>query len=237
MSAPVKTPRKNPAETQRKLIGATVRLMLRQGFAATTVDQICAEAGLTKGSFFHYFDTKEAIGLAAVNAWAQMGMELYSAAWKDPNLDPLEQFHRLIDVMCGFVEQPGDPVTCMVGMMSQEMSRTNAAMRKACAEHLSVWSQMVIRMLTEARKKYKPKVPFDPESVAWMLNSLWQGSMLVSKTKEQPQIILSNLRQARAYVDNLFLGTTAKPHKISKETGRKSAPKQQPKPSRERTSL
>ena len=40
--------------------------------------------------------------------------------------------------------------------------------------------------------------------LAWMLNSLWQGSMLVAKTRKSPEMIVSNIRQARAYVEHLF---------------------------------
>ncbi|MDE3084937.1 MAG: TetR/AcrR family transcriptional regulator [Verrucomicrobiota bacterium] len=202
----LKTKTRNPAETQRRLIDAAVRLMLCQGFAATTVDQICAEAGLTKGSFFHYFDSKEAIGRAAMDAFARVGMELYSAAWKDPQADPLEQLYALLEIMMGFTRQSGDPVTCMVGMLSQEMARTNRSMREAAVGHLTAWTEMVMRMLAEAKKKHPPKIDFDPERVAWMLNSLWQGSMLIAKTRQTPEMIVENLQQARAYVDSLFTG-------------------------------
>ncbi len=82
---------RNPVETREKLVRATVQLILKQGFAATTVDQICAEAELTKGSFFHHFDSKEAIGKAAVEWWGAFGTALYAEAWKDEGLDPLEQ--------------------------------------------------------------------------------------------------------------------------------------------------
>ena len=53
-------------ETKRKLVDAGVKLMRRQGFNATTVDDICSAAGVTKGGFFHYFKSKEDIAKAAV---------------------------------------------------------------------------------------------------------------------------------------------------------------------------
>ena len=65
MRAAIPKRERDPAATRQRLIDATVRLMLRQGFAATSVDRICGEAGLTKGSFFHHFESKEAVGKAA----------------------------------------------------------------------------------------------------------------------------------------------------------------------------
>jgi TetR/AcrR family transcriptional repressor of nem operon len=194
---------RQPEETKRKLVGATLALMLEQGFAATTVDQICGKAQLTKGSFFHHFENKEAIGRAALDAFAAFGMHLYSAAWEDPNLDPLEQLHRIFDLMISF-NQRDEPCVCMVGMMSQEMSLKNPMMRKACQLHLKNWADMVIGMLTAAKKVHTPQIDFDPEQVAWFLQSIWQGSMLIGKARQTPEMTICNIRQARAYVDSLF---------------------------------
>jgi len=177
--------------------------MLQQGFAATTVDQICAEAKLTKGGFFHYFESKEAIGRAAVDAFAAFGMDLYSAAWENPDIDPLEQLHRIFEIMIGF-NQRDEPCICMVGMMSQEMALKNPIMREACVGHLKNWTEMIIRILTAAKKVHPPVIDFDPERVAWFLNSLWQGSMLIGKTRQAPEMTINNIRQARSYVDSLF---------------------------------
>jgi len=198
---PTKT--RHPEETKRKLVDATLRLMLQQGFAATTVDQICVEAQLTKGSFFHHFESKEAIGLAAVDAWAAFGTDLYSAAWKDPELDPLEQLHRIFEILIGF-NLRDEPCLCMVGMMSQEMALKNPMMRAVCERHLIVWTEMVARMLSAAKALHPPVIDFDPKAVAWFLNSLWQGSMLIGKTRQSPEMVIANIRQARFYVDSLF---------------------------------
>jgi len=177
--------------------------MLRQGFAGTTVDEICAEAKLTKGSFFHHFESKDAITHAAVDAWAAMGTELYSAAWQDPTLDPLEQLHRIFDIMIGFNRRE-EECLCMVGMMSQEMALQSALMRESCERHLADWTAMVSGMLAAAKRLHPPVVNFDPEETAWLLNSMWQGSMLIGKTRQSPHMIINNIRLARRYIDWLF---------------------------------
>lgn len=195
---------RNPAETRQKLVDATLRLMLHQGYAATTVDEICGEAGLTKGSFFHYFSSKEAIARAAVDHFAQVGTDLYSPAWSDPDADPLEQLHRLLDIMVTFNQRPEQPCVCMVGMMSQELSFVNPEMRDACAGHLTDWTDRVTRMLTEAKKRHVSRTDFDPARAAWFLNSLWQGSMLIGKTQGGPELVISNIGLARDFIDSLF---------------------------------
>ena len=195
---------RNPAATRQKLVDATVQLMLKQGFAGTSVDDICAVSGLTKGSFFHHFDSKEAIGKAAVEWWGQFGASLYAPAWLDEKSDPLERVHRMLDIMSTFTERPDAPCLCMVGMMSQELALTSPVMQETCAKELHSWTNQVTKMLEEAQKKHRPKSDFDPAKVAWFLNSLWQGSMLVAKTCRAPEMIRANLKLAGEYVDSLF---------------------------------
>lgn len=195
---------RNPAGTRQRLVDATVRLILKQGFAATTVDQICEESGLTKGGFFHHFENKEAIGKAAAEWWGAFGAGLYAEAWKDAGLDPLEQIHRLLDIMAGFTRRPDEVCTCVVGMLSQELAQSHPAMREECARQLGIWTENVAAMLRAARKKHRPNASFDPVAVAWFLNSLWQGSMLIGKTVRSPELIRRNLKIARQYVDGLF---------------------------------
>lgn len=200
---------RDPEGTRQRLIDATVRLMLKQGFAATSLDMICAEAGMTKGSFFHHFENKEAIGKAAVEWWGRMGTSLYCVAWNNTDADPLDQLDQMFDIMTGFTIRKDEACVCMVGMMSQELSATNPVIQKACAHELHVWTDNVAKMLTAAKKKHKPKTDFDPKTVAWFLNSLWQGSMLVGKACQSQAMIRANLKLARRFVDGLFRVRTA----------------------------
>jgi TetR/AcrR family transcriptional repressor of nem operon len=201
-----KVSRKQPETTRRKLIEATMSLMLKRGFNATTVDEICAEAGVTKGSFFHHFENKDDIGQAVVKAWGEFGQAVYAEAWKQPG-EPLEEIHRLFDIMDGLTRRP-EPCVCLVGMLSQEMSGEHPGFRAACARELDIWTEMFRSRLEAAKQKLKPAVNFDPAEVASFLNSVWQGSALIGKARQSPEMICANVRLARAYVDSLF----ANPH-------------------------
>jgi TetR/AcrR family transcriptional repressor of nem operon len=198
---------KQPETTRRKLIEATTALMLRQGFNATTVDEICAGAGLTKGSFFHHFKSKDDIGQAAVKAWGEFGQALYGEAWKKPG-QPLEEIHRLFDILDGITRRP-EPCVCLVGMLTQELSGGHPGFRAACERELDVWTEMFRSRLEAAKEQLNPPIDFDPAEVAWFLNSLWQGSALVGKAQQSTEMIRVNLKLARAYVNSLF----ARPHK------------------------
>lgn len=198
------TRRRDAAESRDRLLSATVGQMLRRGYAATSVDAICAEAGLTKGSFFHHFKSKEAIVKEAVSWWGEYGTALYSEAWKDDERDPLEQLRHFFSIMMGFAEREDEVCNCLVGMMSQELAQTHPGIREECARQLGTWTENCARMLAAAKAKYAPVADFDPVEVAGYLNSLWQGSMLVGKAEAKPALVRANLRLALSWVESLL---------------------------------
>lgn len=197
-----KEPKRQPEATRRKLIEASWALMLRRGFNATTVDDICAEAGVTKGSFFHHFKSKDDIALSALKAWGEFGRGMYAEAWKEPG-EPLEEIHRIFDIMEGITKKL-DPCVCLVGMMTQEMTGEHRGFRTVCDRELDLWTEMMRSRLRAAKEQLKPAVDFDPDDVAWFINSIWQGSVLIAKARQSTELIRTNLKLARDYVDSLF---------------------------------
>ena len=191
-------------DKKRRLIGATLVLVLRQGFAATSVDQICAEAGVTKGSFFHYFASKEEIGRVAMHAWSGGWDAILAASGIVELEDPLKRIDRLFEVMHATYLNADMPVGCVNGTIAQETAGSNETFRADCASHFDAWVDRVAAMLAEARVKHPPKVDFDPEEVARLLIALVQGSMLVAKAWQDREVIGANLRHAKSYLDGLF---------------------------------
>src|SRR5690554_2228897 len=96
----------SPAATRVSVRGAASRLRIldaaletfrAQGYAATTVDDLCRAAGLTKGSFFHHFESKEAAALAAIVHWNEVTSELFSNAPYWGIHDPRERLLSYLD--------------------------------------------------------------------------------------------------------------------------------------------
>jgi TetR/AcrR family transcriptional repressor of nem operon len=214
--------KRNPVVTREKLVTAAVALILRNGYHATGVDAICAEAGVTKGSFFHHFANKDEIGLAVIAWWSAMGTREYSAAWSDEQGDPLDQLHAMLDIMEGFASGTGEPYVCAIGMMAQELAATHQEIRESCAAELSVWTNIVAKLLRKAQLRHRPPTRFDPEHFAWFLNSLWQGSMLVAKTLGDQKLIVRNLKQARCHLNMLIPRAKPLPKPNPKPKNRKS---------------
>lgn len=71
-----------------KLLKAGVKLVRQQGFAGTSVDQLCREAGVTKGAFFHHFASKGALGVALADYWSSSTAAFFAAAPYHHHADP-----------------------------------------------------------------------------------------------------------------------------------------------------
>ncbi len=63
-----------------KLLNAALALFRERGYTDTSVDDLCRAAGVTKGTFFHYFSSKEALALAAIQHWNDMTGALFAGA-------------------------------------------------------------------------------------------------------------------------------------------------------------
>jgi TetR/AcrR family transcriptional repressor of nem operon len=187
-------------DTKRKLLDATLQLMLRQGFTATSVDQICAEAGVTKGSFFHYFKSKEEIGEGVLEYYSARQQERFAQAPFNQLADPLERLHGFLD----FIGENARGCGCLMGTLTQELALTHPRVRTQCGEKFARLAGLVGQMLREAKAKHHPKAGFDPDSVALLFISLMQGSMLLAKARPDKPLLTDNLAHFRAYVDSLF---------------------------------
>src|SRR5713101_2952567 len=106
-------------ETKRKLVDAGVNLMRSRGFNATTLDDICAAAGVTKGGFFHYFKSKDEIAKAALAQFAGGKARDFQKAPFRKLADPLDRVFGRLD----FVRKSAGATRltrgCLIGMLAQ----------------------------------------------------------------------------------------------------------------------
>jgi TetR/AcrR family transcriptional repressor of nem operon len=202
-------PSRSSPTTRRRIIEAAVKLVRQQGYSATSVDGICAEAGVTKGAFFYHFRSKSEIGEAAIDAWCQNRVELYTVDLGDPEDDPLARLDRWLDGLAASLRKPDESSACLLGMMAQELGGSDERVREICRGKLQGWTALATGLLAAVKQSRPASLDFDPEQLAWMLNSIWQGSLLIAKNLQDPESAAVNLKHFRAYLGAL-LGETPK---------------------------
>jgi TetR/AcrR family transcriptional repressor of nem operon len=192
-------------ETKRKLVDAGVKLMRAHGFNATTVDDICAEAGVTKGGFFHYFKSKQEIAKAAVARFQEGKIRDFQNAPFRKLADPLDRvFGRLEFAKEAAGGQERLTKGCLIGMFAQELSFTNPELRDVCKDLFARVAQDFETDLAEAKALHAPKAAFDPKNLAMMYVSIVQGSLMLAKASGNNDVLLGNLDQFRQHVEGLF---------------------------------
>src|SRR4051794_30909027 len=117
-AATTRAPARPDART--RLLDAAMQLIREQGYAATTVDDICGAAGLTKGAFFHHFKSKEDLGVAATTHFAEMAERLFGGAPYLDLADPLDRLLGYVDFRAAILTGPTAGFTCLLGTMVQE---------------------------------------------------------------------------------------------------------------------
>jgi TetR/AcrR family transcriptional repressor of nem operon len=144
------------------------------------VQDITDAAGVPKGSFYNHFESKEALGLEALERYWQGALGNLEML-KDERMAPLARlkayFRGLNDLGRRLKYRPG----CMIGNLSIEMSDQSPAMREHLASILARWSRAIEACVKEAQADGSLRSDVDAKSLAaFMLNS-WEGAVLRTK--------------------------------------------------------
>jgi TetR/AcrR family transcriptional repressor of nem operon len=185
-----------------KLIDAATLLFRRNGYVATSVDEICAEAGVTKGACFHHFDSKESLAKACLKQWESQVVVMHENAPFQSIADPLEKLLGCIEYFAGVFENRAILKSCLAGTTVQEVAETNPALREA-AQACFLSGENLFRALLDNACNSR-NVRLDTQSLAKLWMATLQGSLLLFKASRDDTVIPRNLRHFRNYVEQLF---------------------------------
>ena len=191
-------------DTRTKLLDAAMHVMRLKGYAATTVDDVCAAAGVTKGSFFHHFASKEELGVAAAEHFASMASGVFAQApFRTPS-DPVDRLLGYVDFRIAILQGRVCDYTCLLGTFVQELYETHPAIRAAAEKHMRDHVAELARDVAEAKARYAPDAPWTPESVAFHMQTVLQGALIYAKATLGTQIAVESLGHLRRYLELLF---------------------------------
>jgi TetR/AcrR family transcriptional repressor of nem operon len=178
--------------------------MRTKGYAATTVDDICHQAGVTKGSFFHHFKSKDVLALAAVAYWGTMTEELFGAALYNKLEDPLERLLGYVDFRAEILQGELAAFTCLFGTLVQEIYATHPDIRAACDFGMSTRIAALTRDVEMAKQRYAPDATWTANSVGQFIQDVLQGAFIAAKAKQSPLLVRESLAHLRRYLELIF---------------------------------
>lgn len=203
----MQTSRSEPAKTgnaRSKLLDAAIVLVRRQGFSATSVDQLCKLAGVTKGAFFHHFASKDALGAAAAEHWTETSSRLFLEADYNRHEDPLDRYLAYLDFRDEIATGEVAEFTCYAGTSLQECYGSSEAIRTAAYRSIAGHSARLAEDLDQAIAKYGA-----PEGVTGMSLGLYtqaalQGAFILAKGQGNAAPVHDSIGHLRRYVLMLF---------------------------------
>jgi len=192
--------------TKQRLLAAAQKLMLGKGYPSTTLDEICVAAGVTKGSFFHYFASKEDLGKAVLEHFVTGLFQHMQAAAFTKKRDPLERVYGYVDFVIKMAKDPSVTQGCLLGSFAQDLSDTHPAIRAQCKGYFDQWAKALKRDLDAAKAKLAPQAKFNTQDLAEHFIAVVEGALILVKARQDGKILATQLRHFKRYLQALFAG-------------------------------
>ena len=190
--------------TRIKILDAALNVIRSKGYADTSIDDLCAVAGLTKGGFFHHFKGKENLVLSAAKHFSDRADQLFAQADYNKIEDPLLRLLGYVDFRISIIGGALPNYTCFLGTTVQETYQTHPALREACQTYIWSHAAMVAKDIAKAKEFYQPGAGWSAEGLALYTQAAIQGSFILAKASNGPAIAVECLRHLRRYIELLF---------------------------------
>ena len=190
-------------DARTRLLEAARDMVRAQGFAATSIDQLCRAAGVTKGAFFHHFASKEALGVAAAGYWSETTGALFASAPYHDHADPLDRVLAYVDFRRRIIAGEIEAFTCLVGTMTQEVYHAHPAIRRACAESIFGHAATLEPDIAAAMDA-RGIAGFSAASLAAHTQAVLQGAFILAKAADDPSVAIDSVDHLKRYLTLLF---------------------------------
>lgn len=197
-------------ESKTKLLDAALHVIRAKGYTATRIEDICEAAGLTKGSFFHHFKSKEDLALAAAEYWGVMTSRLFETAPYHAVADPLGRLLAYVDFRKALLRGELPEFTCLMGTMVQEVYDTHPRIREACNKSISDHAATLEADIAAAMQQYNIHAEWTAKSLALYTQAVIQGAFVLAKAKGGPAVAADSIDHLRRYLEILFTRSNAK---------------------------
>jgi TetR/AcrR family transcriptional repressor of nem operon len=171
------------SDAREKILTAAESLITLQGYSALGVAEICKAAGVPKGSFYYFFESKEALALAVLDEhWARQRLDWSRLLGSEA--EPFKRLRQLFEATqadqlagqrgCGTVSG------CLFGNLTLEMSNQTEAIRERLQQIFTEQVDMVAAVITEARERGQVAIP-DAREAARSIVAQLEGQVLFAK--------------------------------------------------------
>jgi TetR/AcrR family transcriptional repressor of nem operon len=196
--------------TRERILEAAETLIMAQGFAGTSIDDILKSAGLTKGAFFHHFKGKGELARVLVEKHARNDLALFedfAAHAEKESDDPLEQTLLFLEAFEKYVSNLGEqPPGCIYAVYTYESMQFDPSIREFVADTLRLWTSIFVRRFHDVIDRYEPALPVTARELAEMIVSVIEGGFVLARAYGDGRLTARQSQQFRNYLQLLFGG-------------------------------
>lgn len=190
--------------SKTRILDAALSVIRAKGYSATRIEDVCAAAGLTKGSFFHHFESKEDMAMAAARHWTAVTEAAFAEAPYRRLEDPRDRLLGYVDFRKQILAGALPEFTCLAGTMVQEVYETHPQLREACAACILGHAATLEADIAAAKRRYGARGSWTPESLALHIQGVLQGAFILAKAKHGPAAAVASIEHLRRYLEMLF---------------------------------
>ncbi len=196
----VECPGKKRDLSRARLLRAGVQMLCEQSYASMGVDHVLAKAGLSKGSFYHFYPSKQAFGLELIAQYAEYCNRKLDRYFSNPAQPALARLQAYADDAIAGIQKYAFRRGCLVGNLSQEFAGSVEPFHAELNAAIQGWEDRVAGLLNHARSAGEISKDTDESCVARIFWSGWQGALNRARMARQAD----PFRQFIAYfMDNL----------------------------------
>ncbi len=192
------------SDTRDRLIQAAIDLIFKRGYANVGVQELCEQAGVKKGSFYHFFASKRDLTLAALEQHWQIYRAGIESCVSAP-MSPFERVELLFDSLYRdyrFRAKGGETLTgCAFGTLSMEVSAHDDVLREALENVFKEWSGLFKRVFQDAINAGDVPKTTNAALAGETLLAYLEGVLLMVKTRQNPRL-LQQLRPTQAQFES-----------------------------------
>lgn len=172
------------SDTRELLLRAGLEVLTEKGFAATGIDEILGRVGVPKGSFYHYFESKEAFGLQLITRYGDFFAKKLDRHLCNTTLRPLERLRAFVsDAMEGMARHDYRR-GCLIGNLGQEMGALPESFRAHLKKTFFDWQERFAACLQEAQNIGELSSEAKPHQLAEFFWIGWEGAVLRAKLEQ-----------------------------------------------------
>jgi TetR/AcrR family transcriptional repressor of nem operon len=209
MSLSESPPRRGP-DTRERLLDLAEAAVLEKGFAATSIDELIAGAGITKSGFFYHFRDKGELAKALLQRYLDREEAMFDTLFAradELNEDPLHGFLIWLKLLAEMMaDLPGAHPGCLVASYCYQDQLFNREVRELSREGALRWRARFLTRLEIIAAGYPPRIEVDLEALADMLLAVTDGGIILSKVMREKTVLPRQVMLYRSLVRTVFVG-------------------------------